>query len=317
MISIIDILRCPVTAGSLHLDGASLVSGANGENSYQLVDGIPVLLPEQVSTSSSTTEYYDQFGWEATSNGKSKESLHELDMRDTSYRYTRRCISRLAKYFRNGGDFLLDVGSGAIPHEELHSYHASFRKRVCVDLSITALKQAREKLGDRGEYVVADAAILPFKDGVFDAVTCNHLIYVIPAAFQRAAMLEIWRVLKPGGIAVVVYRWPWSGIQARLARAAQALRLKGPEERMPLASASAPSRAADEPQPREWFERQEWPFKYTYDCFRLVDNDFMKTYVPDGWIGQSFLTLLFSVQRVMPGASGRWGACPVFVLRKP
>jgi len=84
---------------------------------------------------------------------------------------TRRCILRLAKYFDTGGDFLLDLGSGAIPHEELLSYHANFKKRVCVDLSITALKQARERLADRGEYVVADAAALPFKDGVFDAIT--------------------------------------------------------------------------------------------------------------------------------------------------
>ena len=317
MTSLINILRCPVTTGNLHLDGASLVSGANGENSYPLVDGIPVLLPEKVSTSSSIIEYYDNFGWEAASDGKSKESVHALDRRETSYRYTRRCISRLAKYFRNGGDYLLDLGSGAIPHEELLSYHTNFKKRVCVDLSITALKQAREKLDDRGEYVVADATNLPFKDGVIDAVTCNHVLYQIPAKFQRAAALEIWRVLKPGGVAVVVYRWPSSGIQARLVRLAQELRLKGPEAAMPLVSAGVPSRASDEPQPREWFEKQEWPFKYTYDCFRLVDNEFMKTYVPDGWIGQLFLTLLFSGQCVMPEASGRWGTFPVFVLRKP
>lgn len=314
MISIVDILRCPVTKANLRLDGASLSSGAK---SYPLVDGIPVLLPEKVSTSSSIIGYYDQFGWEAESDGKSKESAHELDSRVTSYRYTRRCISRLGKHFRNGGDFLLDLGSGAIPHEELLSYHANFKKRVCVDLSITALKQAREKLDDRGEYVVADATNLPFKDGVFDAVTCNHVIYQIPATFQRVAMLEIWRVLKPGGIAIVVYRWPWSGIQAWLGRLAQTLRLKGPEELMPLVSAGVPSRASDEPQPREWFEKQDWPFKYSYDCFRLVDNDFMKKNVPESWIGQLFLTLLFSVQCVIPGTSGRRGAFPVFVLRKP
>lgn len=317
MTSIIDILRCPITTRNLHVESSSLTSGTSGDTSYPIVDGIPVLLPEMVSTSSSVIEYYDQYGWEAASDGKSKESVHALDMRDAPYRYTRRCISRLAKYFRNGGDFLLDLGSGAIPHKELLSYHANFKKRVCVDLSITALRQAREKLGDRGEYIVGDAATLPFKDGVFDAVTCNHVVYQIPATYQRAAMLEIWRVLKPGGIAVVVYQWPWSGIQARLARLARTLRLKGPEEATPLASASVPSRAPDEPQSREWFERQGWPFKYSYDCFRLVDNGFMKRYVPDGWIGRLFLTLLYLVQCVMPGASGRWGAGPVFVLRKP
>ncbi len=109
MINFIDILRCPVTKENLHLEGASLVSGANGENTYPLVDGIPVLLPEKVSTSSSVIEYYDRFGWEASSDGKSKESGHALDMREAPYHYTRRCISRLAKYFHNGGDFLLDL----------------------------------------------------------------------------------------------------------------------------------------------------------------------------------------------------------------
>lgn len=34
---------------------------------------------------------------------------------------------------------------------------------------------------------------------------CYHVIYQLPPELQAKAFSEIWRVLKPGGVAVVVY----------------------------------------------------------------------------------------------------------------
>jgi ubiquinone/menaquinone biosynthesis C-methylase UbiE len=47
----------------------------------------------------------------------------------------------------------------------------------------------------------ADATDLPFASALFDMVIANHIMEHIPA--DGAAMKEIYRVLKPGGIAIL------------------------------------------------------------------------------------------------------------------
>jgi SAM-dependent methyltransferase len=57
---------------------------------------------------------------------------------------------------------------------------------------------ARERLGDRAGYVVADACALPFADGSFDVVVANHMLYHVPD--RPSALAEIRRVLARGGV---------------------------------------------------------------------------------------------------------------------
>ncbi len=49
--------------------------------------------------------------------------------------------------------------------------------------------------------VKADICDLPFKDDQFDFIICNHVLEHIPNDTQ--AMKEIYRVLKPGGTAIL------------------------------------------------------------------------------------------------------------------
>lgn len=49
--------------------------------------------------------------------------------------------------------------------------------------------------------IKADITALPFDDNRFDLVFCNHVLEHIPD--DRAAMRELYRVLKPGGTAVL------------------------------------------------------------------------------------------------------------------
>ena len=48
---------------------------------------------------------------------------------------------------------------------------------------------------------VAQATIshIPFRSGAFDLVTSFDVFQVLPDAVEQAAILEMWRVLKPGG----------------------------------------------------------------------------------------------------------------------
>ena len=312
-----NILRCPVTGQPLHRQNDRYV--ADGARSYPIVDDIAMLFPDtsKSSTSSNIIEFYNTFGWAEDSNGTCKETQSLTAGFRTHAEYTARCISRLSKYFARGGDYIVDIGSGAISHDELVSYGDNFKTRVCVDLSIMALRQAKRKLGNRGLYVHGDATNLPLRSESADAITCNHLIYQLPATLQRQAILELWRVLKPGGVAVIVYRWLHSGVSVKLETLAKKLKINPVQNLHGTETAAVPIRDEDEPQTRQWFEAQTWPFTYSYDCFRLVDVKFMQKFVPDDRRGQLFLKSLLMIQRGLPTHSARYGQFPAIVIRKP
>ena len=55
-------------------------------------------------------------------------------------------------------------------------------------------------LDPRLDLRVADARALPFAGGSFDACTCVSMIEHVPDEGDAAAMAEMWRVLRPGGV---------------------------------------------------------------------------------------------------------------------
>jgi SAM-dependent methyltransferase len=72
-----------------------------------------------------------------------------------------------------------------------------FGNAVGIDLTFSGLKYAAA----RGERRVAQASAgqLPFGGGIFDLVTSFDVIYSLPDDVERAAVAEMYRVLKPGG----------------------------------------------------------------------------------------------------------------------
>lgn len=75
-----------------------------------------------------------------------------------------------------------------------------------IDYSAGMLKQAarrkKKKRWHNVELVLANAATLPFQSGAFDRVICTYALKVIPP--YREALDEIWRVLRTGGVLVVL-----------------------------------------------------------------------------------------------------------------
>ncbi|MBC2735297.1 MAG: methyltransferase domain-containing protein [Desulfobacteraceae bacterium] len=71
---------------------------------------------------------------------------------------------------------------------------------VGLDFSSGMLAAAREKTRENGRVclVQADCGRLPFKAGVFSAVTCSHALYELKGATQTNTLDEIKRCLKPG-----------------------------------------------------------------------------------------------------------------------
>jgi SAM-dependent methyltransferase len=91
----------------------------------------------------------------------------------------------------------LDAGCGTGGNLQ---YLARRGRAVGVDLSEQALRLSRQ----RGSKVArASVAALPFADGVFDGVTSFDVLYHRWVSDDAAAVRELARVLKPGGLLLV------------------------------------------------------------------------------------------------------------------
>jgi Methyltransferase domain len=74
------------------------------------------------------------------------------------------------------------------------AFYKLFRNQTNIDYTTTDL---RSPLAD----VKADICNLPFKDNTYDIILCNHVLEHIPD--DTKAMQELYRILKPGGMAIL------------------------------------------------------------------------------------------------------------------
>jgi len=106
------------------------------------------------------------------------------------------------------GQRVLDVAGGTGDITALmHKRVGSSGSVVLSDINESMLEVGRKRLEDRGivgniEYTVANAEKLPFEDGEFDAVTIAFGLRNVTD--KDAALREMYRVLKPGGRAMIL-----------------------------------------------------------------------------------------------------------------
>lgn len=114
------------------------------------------------------------------------------------------------------GDVVLDLGCGEGRHV-ISAYVEADVHSFGVDLCLDDLKTTREKFQDFAEpdntsksfgLSSANALQLPFADNTFDKIICSEVLEHIPD--YQGALLEIQRILKPGGLfcASVPRTWP-------------------------------------------------------------------------------------------------------------
>lgn len=102
---------------------------------------------------------------------------------------------------------VLDLGCGTGRHLV---YLAKEGFEVCgVDISPTGLEYTRRWLeaeGLKAELKQSDMTEIPYPDEFFDGAISIHVIYHGTLAQMRKALAELYRTLKPGGLALVTFQ---------------------------------------------------------------------------------------------------------------
>ncbi len=114
------------------------------------------------------------------------------------------------------GEAVLDVGCGTGDLTLRAARRVGAEGRAAgIDASPDMVKIARRKAARKGrdvDFRVAPIEDLPFADGEFDAALSSLMIHHLPDDLKLRGLVEVRRVLKPGGRLVVVDLKPSSGI---------------------------------------------------------------------------------------------------------
>jgi ubiquinone/menaquinone biosynthesis C-methylase UbiE len=281
----------------------------------------------------SVREFYDQVGWQEVSEGVYQNARYE-DLRPVSRDYIHKCHLRVKRHLPKKGEFLLDAGSGPIQYPEYVTYSDGYNYRVCADISIQALTEARKRVGDHGLMVVADVANLPFSSEIFAGVVSLHTIHHLPLDEHPQAYSELYRVMKTGCTAVVVNGWHKPPLGVALDRLRKfTLRVRGfinhrilrRKAQISEGNLAQAAQAKDETKSTfveknnaAWLKQNvgtQIPIEIR--IWRSVSVKVLRTFVHDGWGGRGILRLLFWLEERFPHWFGKNGQYPLVIVSKP
>jgi ubiquinone/menaquinone biosynthesis C-methylase UbiE len=341
----LDVLNARVQRGELkHADGTPVQGelergfvSADGAFAYGQREGIALLLPAlaipltpQAAAQAGTLrtekravqQFYDDIGWSAAEGSEDfVDADNWEDLRPVSREYIRRCHLRVKDHLRPSGQFLLDVASGPVQYDEYLTYSQGYAARICVDISCSALRQAQQRLGSRGIYILGDITNLPLADGAVDGAVSLHTIYHTPADEQASAFREIYRVLAPGASAAIVYCWrslliKLAMLPAKLVQKPVKLLRKLTTRKAASPDAANRTRLYYHAHPHGWFARELGDLPHEIRVWRSIDVPMMRAYCHRGLLGTALLKLVYQAEEWLPRLLGRYGAYPLIVLRK-
>lgn len=284
-------------------------------------------------------EFYDHVGWQMVDESLYQNAQYE-DLRPVSREYIHRCHLRPNRHLALEGRFLLDAGSGPVQYPEYLTYSEGYDARVCLDISIVALKEARKRLGEKGHYVVGDVAHLPFKSNLFDGIVSLHTIHHVPMEDKLPAYDELYRTLNPDKKMVVVNGWTNASLMTRLSgfmqfmqglrawwlqrtkkKTPQSIETKKTQPSQIKALAERPTKPSGtfvQKLDAEWLTQAlNGRMDYEILVWRSVSVRFLRSVIYPDWGGRFWLKVLFWLEERFPRLLGRFGQYPLVVVKKP
>ena len=271
------------------------------------------------NTKQQVREFYDQIGWSQAGDGLYQNARYE-DLRPVSREYIHKCHMRVKRHIAPNGDILLDAGSGPVQWIEYLTYSENYRYRLCADISITALQEAHTRLGEKGLFVVADIANLPFRSDAFDGLVSMHAIHHLPLTEHKHAYAELTRVLKSGKSGAIINGWhnpllmkmaePFIGL-GRLLTGRPVKRKKN------WSSEEDRSGTFVEKMTPHWLKNELMDVvKFEIHPWRSLSPRFMRWFVRPQFGGKIFLRFIFWLEETFPRFFGENGQYPLIVIRK-
>jgi SAM-dependent methyltransferase len=271
------------------------------------------------NTKQQVREFYDQIGWSQIGDGLYQNARYE-DLRPVSHDYIHKCHMRVSRHLAASGRFLLDAGSGPVQWPDYLEYSRQYEYRVCLDISITALQQARTRLKERGLYVVADIVNLPFAGDAFDGAISMHAIHHLPLGEHKRAYDELNRILKSGRTAVVVNGWH-NPLLMRLAEPFITLgrRLTGRSAKRKKDWAAEDDQAGTfvEKMTPAWLKKElSGVVTFAIYPWRSLSPRFMRWFIRPGLGGAALLRLVYAMEERFPRFFGENGQYPMIIITK-
>jgi SAM-dependent methyltransferase len=279
-------------------------------------------------------KFYDDIGWQEIGEGVYQNARYE-DLRPVSWEYIHKCHLRVGRHLIPEGRLLLDAGSGPIQYPEYLEYSQGYQARVCADISIVALKEARQRIGDRsaggsGLFVVADIANLPFRRDAFDGVVSLHTIHHLPIEEHKQAYQEVYRVLAPTNSAVVVNGWQDSVLMRYFVRPIKWRNRTRKRIRKSIKNLrDGRSNSGDaSPKPKgkgtfvskhdaEWLKKEVGSLmQVEIFVWRSVSVRFLREYINPDLGGKWLLQKLYDLEERYPHFFGEYGQYPMIVIKK-
>jgi ubiquinone/menaquinone biosynthesis C-methylase UbiE len=275
--------------------------------------------------------FYDQVGWQKISSGVYQNAEFE-DLRPVSRAYIHKCHLRVNRHINHQGKYMLDAGSGPIQYPEYLTYSEGYQYRVCLDISIVALMDARERVGDHGLCVVADVANLPFAEGVMDGLVSLHTLHHLPEADYLPAYHELRRVLKSGARAVVVNGWGSSSMMNTFRRPILLMERLTRRNEVVL-SGEKSSQSTEKVEKKAEKGKPEHTFAYKLDAdglrkmlgedfpvqitvWRSVSVRFLRAMIQPWLLGRFWLAVLYGLEELFPRYYGEKGQYPLITFTK-
>ncbi len=273
-------------------------------------------------------EFYNRVGWQTESDGFYQNATYE-DLRPVSQEYIHKCHLRVLRHLNPAGRYILDAGSGPIQYPEYLEYSRKFSHRVCADISLVALQEARKRIGEHGLYVVCDVANLPFKSDIFDGEVSLHTFHHLTLEDHIQAYGELHRTLSTPGKAVIINGWGnppltlFFKFWIRLVQRLYAITHRQSRSTQMIDDLPAPNGGSEERGTyiskvnASWLQRQVGSLvPIQIWCWRSVSVHFLRTFVHERSGGKFLLSLIYQLEERFPHFLGKYGQYPLIAMTK-
>ncbi len=268
-------------------------------------------------------DYYNEVDYKIKDSLKIYEDSPKwVDFREVSSKYIRNSFSKASRYYPPTGKYLLDIASGPIGLPEYMALSNGYDFRICIDISINALIQAKiniERAGKNGIYICGDITNIPIQDNSCDTVLCQHTLYHVPKNDQFTAVTEMYRVAKQESRIVIIYCWfyhSWfMNISLNFIQVYRVLRHFAGKLYVRLFESKP--RLYFYPHSPRWFRKS---FSFSKDmeffCWRCTNKYFLNLYIHNWLFGKQMLDKLIKIEDNRSEFMSKFGEYPAIVITK-